>query len=113
MAIQVCGKCQAKFELRLNGVTVVETSGTPPKPFRLWTADIYGCPICHAELITNFSHEPRIESHEAGFAEALWAIPDGKRRVLYSPTYLAQTVGHETKYVRTYGHNPDLRKDTL
>ena len=46
-------------------------------------------------------------------SDELWAIPGGKRRVLYSPTYLAQTVGHETKYVRTYGHNPDLRKDTL
>lgn len=108
MGTQVCGKCQAKFELRLNGVTVVETAGTPPKPFRLWKADSYGCPICHAELITNFSQEPMIESHEAGFSEALQAIPDGKRRVLYSPTYLLQTVNYETKYVRTYVHNPDL-----
>jgi hypothetical protein len=105
MGVQVCGKCQAKFELRLNGVTVVETAGTPPKPFRLWRADSYGCPICHAELITNFSQEPMIESHEEGFEKAMAAIPDGRRRVLYSPTYLLQTVNFETKYVRTYGSN--------
>lgn len=105
MGIQVCGKCQAKYDLRITGVTVVETAGTPPKPFRLWRADSYSCPICNAELITNFSHEPMIESHEDGFEKALSDIPEGKRRVLYSPTYLAQTVGFETKYVRTYGQN--------
>lgn len=101
--IAVCGKCQAKFQIKLMGVTVVETAGTPPKPFRLWRADSYACPICSAELVTNFAHEPMIESHEAGFDKALASIPEDKRRVLYSPTYLAQTVGYETKYVRTYG----------
>lgn len=108
MGTQACGKCQAKFEMRLMGVTVVETAGTPPKPFRLWKADSYACPICNAELITNFSHEPLVENYEENFEQMMDAIPDGKRRVLYSPTYLAQTVGHETKYVRTYGHNPNL-----
>ncbi len=103
MSIQVCGKCQAKFEVRVMGVTVVETAGVPPQPFRLWKADSYGCPICNAELITNFGHAPVIESHEAGFSEAMAAIPEGRRRVLHSPTYLAQTVGYETKWVRTYG----------
>ncbi len=105
MGTSVCGKCQAKFEMRMNGVTVVETAGTPPKPLRLWRADSYACPICSAELVTNFSQEPMIESHEQGFDQAMESIPEGKRRVLYSPTYLMQIVNHETKYVRTYGQN--------
>ena len=99
----VCVKCQAKFQLKKMSVLVIETTGSDPKPIRVWSADLLSCPICAAELITNFGHEPIIESHEAGFAQFLAEINPKLRYVLYSPEYLASTVRHDTRYVRNYG----------
>ncbi len=98
----ICAKCQASFQVKKMAVSVVETAGTPPKPIRIWRADLHACPICSAEIVTNFAHAPMIESHETGFAEALEAIPQDHKHILYSPEYLAQTVIYATRYVRSY-----------
>lgn len=108
MTIQVCVKCQAQYQPKKTGVSVIETAGTPPKPYRVWNADLLACPICNTEVISNFSHEPVIENHESGFEKIIAEIPPGRRYILQNPSFLAQSVKHETKYVRSYG-KPRLR----
>lgn len=108
MTLTVCVKCQAQYQPKKMGVSVVETAGTPPKPYRIWSADVLECPLCNTEVISNFSHEPAIESHESGFDKVLAEIPQGRRYILQNPAFLAQSVKHETKYVRSYG-KPRLR----
>lgn len=103
--MNLCVKCQAQYQVKRLGVTVIETSGNPPKPFRLWRADLFACPICNAELITRFGHEPIVESHEEGFAAALDQAVRNHRYVMHSPEALAMIVTHETIDVRTYGAN--------
>lgn len=106
--INVCAKCQAQYQPKMQGVTVVETSGTPPKAARLWNADLLACPICGALLISHFGHEP-MESHEPGFDKVLAEIPPGRKYILHSPELLTQRLRHETTYVRPYGTKTNLR----
>lgn len=103
--MNVCVKCQAQFLPKKNGVTVLETVGNPPQSMRVWVADLLGCPVCGAETIANFCHEPVIERHERGFEETLGQIRErdkGRLYILHNPEFLVQTVKHETKYVRSY-----------
>lgn len=103
--MNLCVKCQAAYQVRRLGVTVIETAGNPPKPFRLWRADLLACPICNAELITRFGHEPAIENYEEGFASALDQAASTHRYVMHSPEALAMIVTHATVDVRSYGSN--------
>lgn len=96
----LCVKCQAAMQPKKTGVTVIETSGTPPKALRLWSADLVACPICGFELVTHYSTEPIVERHEAAFGKTLMAVTKEKRYVMYSPEILAQRVSHETKHLR-------------
>ncbi len=100
-----CVKCQAQYMPKKLGVSVVETSGTPPRATRVWQADILACPICGNDTLSHFSHAPVMESHEKGFDVFLASIPAESRFVLYSPELLASRVGYETKYVRSNDSN--------
>lgn len=102
----VCVKCQAPFGVKQMGVTVIETSGNPPKPAKIWRADLLTCPICNAEMLAHFGHEPVVEHHEDGFGAALAGV-NGHRYVVYSPERLAMQVTYETRYVKggSYGKN--------
>lgn len=109
--IQVCVKCQAQYLPKKTGVNVIETAGNPPVPMRTWAADLLGCPVCGAELISRFSHEPTAERNENGFEATLKEIRANKDRmyILHNPEYLLTTVSHETKYVRSYANHKRLR----
>lgn len=96
----LCVKCQARYELIKAGVTVIETSGNPPQAFRIWNADLLGCPICGNQMITRFGNEPAVERHEPGFMKALMGVTREKRFVMHSPEALATRITHETVYVK-------------
>jgi len=96
----LCVKCQASLQLMKAGVSVIETSGNPPKAFRIWSADLMGCPICGTQTIARFGTEPVVEQHEAGFMKALMGVTREKRYVMHSPEALAMRVTHETKYLK-------------
>jgi hypothetical protein len=100
----VCVKCQAAFEVKRLGVTVIETAGIPPEPFRLWRADLYACPICGYEALTQFAHEPIAQKSDSDFQAALDLARRGDRFVIYSPEALAMSIRYETKEVRPYAN---------
>jgi hypothetical protein len=111
MPIELCVKCQAQYLPKKTGVNVIETAGNPPVPMRTWVADLLGCPVCGAELISRFSHEPTMERHEHGFESHLKQVREKKDRlyILHNPEYLMTTIRHETKYVRSYANHKRLR----
>lgn len=101
----VCVQCQAAFGQKRTGVSVIETAGDPPKPFRIWRADLLQCPICGKEMLAHFSHEPVAENHEEGFEAAMDAASKRDRYVVYGAETLVKMVAFETKEVRRYGKN--------
>jgi hypothetical protein len=51
------------------GVGLVETYGDPPKPYNLYSADVYTCRICGASVA---AHQTKPKPHfEDGFEEAI------------------------------------------
>lgn len=98
----VCVRCQAQYLPKRLGLIVIETTGDQPKPLRAWSADMYGCPICGAEILSHFGHEPIMENHEEGFEAFIAEIRKGERFVMYNPAYQAQRVWYETAHVRKY-----------
>ena len=110
MSINLCVKCQAQYLPKKTSVTVIETAGNPPQPIRTWVADLLGCPVCGAELIDHFCHEPVIERHEDGFEEYLKRIREIRNYyIMHNPEYLARNIKHETTYVRSYANHKRLR----
>lgn len=100
-----CVQCQAFFGPKRMGVSVIETAGDPPKPFRIWRADLLQCPICGKELLSNFSHEPVAENHEECFGAAMEEALKQDRYIVYGAETLVKMVAFETKEVRRYGKN--------
>lgn len=102
--MQVCVQCQAPFGVKRLGVWVIETAGEPIRPFRIWRADLFQCPICGREILGRFSHEPVTETQD-DFEATLAAASNGDRFVVYSPEALAMRVRYETKNVRSHVSN--------
>lgn len=39
-------------------------------PYRVWAADLYGCPECGVEILTGLSREPLATAHERHYPES-------------------------------------------
>jgi hypothetical protein len=76
----VCVDCQTELSILKSGGYVIETFGNPehPKPYKIWSADVWECPGCHKKIVAGFSNHPLGEHYEGDFPELL-------DRVLASP----------------------------
>lgn len=70
----LCGKCQKTMKASKIGVTVAEMFLTPPRPYKLWLADIVTCPECGCQVISNFGDHPIAEHWQDNFAAILAGI---------------------------------------
>ena len=50
----ICQKCQCELRPVENGVRVIEMAGDPPEPYRLYSADLWGCKGCGFKVVTDF-----------------------------------------------------------
>ena len=64
----VCVGCQAFLRLKQAGVGVEELMPNHVGayvPYKLWAADLYGCPRCRTEVLANFGAGPVAEHFHA------------------------------------------------
>jgi hypothetical protein len=59
----VCAKCQVVMRIKKTGADVEEMSG-PEIPYRIWSADVFSCSSCGAEVITGFGTTPMAEHYQ-------------------------------------------------
>lgn len=64
----LCG-CGRFMKVGKNGVTVEELLDDG-SPYKLWDADRYQCPECHAEVTTGFGSQPLAEHYQPTYAKA-------------------------------------------
>ena len=62
----VCVKCQCEMKPEKNGVQVIEIA-VDRKPYEIWDADKWKCPICGIEIMLGFSGRAWTNRAEAGF----------------------------------------------
>lgn len=57
----ICTDCGHEFKVLRAGVLVKELFEKNTEIYRIWTADILGCPICSKEVVARFGDKPIAE----------------------------------------------------
>lgn len=81
----ICMKCQTELRVAEGGVgvAVVEMAFNPPKPYKVWMADLLECRGCGMQIVGNFGNVP-----VASYTDAAKILLDdilriGKATVIY------------------------------
>ena len=53
----ICVKCQIEYRPETNGV-VAEEMATGLGSYKIWSGDLWKCPICEHLIISGFGNEP-------------------------------------------------------
>lgn len=77
----ICVKCRVFFHPKKNDywftegmptVTDAPKGNESPeswKPYKIWAADLYECPVCMAQILSGFGKEPIKVHHEEDFED--------------------------------------------
>lgn len=80
----MCVKCEVAFQVAENGVYLVEMFLNPPRPYKVWSTDLWKCPICQYEIFHGFGNFPIMEHYEEKFPALLKKIRETTKRVFYN-----------------------------
>lgn len=83
MPKQICVKCSVEFKIEKNSVMVVEMFSDPPQPYKIWSADMWKCPTCGAEIIAGFGHQAVAEHFQEKFDDVLNKVQTNGCYVVY------------------------------
>ncbi|MHA2064300.1 MAG: hypothetical protein ACXABY_07965 [Candidatus Thorarchaeota archaeon] len=76
MPTRTCAKCHLALYPKKNGAYLVVMAYHPPRPYKIYTCDIWACTRCHMEVAAGFS-KTCIEHYEDEFAES-WRLIKNK-----------------------------------
>ena len=65
--LPICVKCQREFQKIESGIKVIDMFSDPPKPYRIWLADLFECPTCKTQIVHGFGHSPLSHYYETDF----------------------------------------------
>ena len=68
--VPVCIKCQVNMRPHFNGTYLIDMAFDPPKPYKIWSADIWDCQNCNYKIVKGFSNGYD-EHFQEGFSEKL------------------------------------------
>jgi len=79
MPKSVCSHCECELKPKKNGVIVVEMFHNNEKIYKLWSADLWKCPLCGIQVALGFPEKP-FRQHFDGDCEdiILQEIANGK-----------------------------------
>ena len=69
MTGKVCAKCRIELRPKTNDIVAIEMADFGP--YKIWAADLWGCPECGAEVILGFANHRMAEHYEPKFATVL------------------------------------------
>lgn len=85
---RVCVKCEREFKPEENGVIVAEMFQRNTKIYKLWSADLWKCPVCGIEIVVGFSQYPYAEHYSADCKELVAKAIAAGKRVIYDKEYV-------------------------
>lgn len=71
---KVCAKCNVEMYPKKNGVFVLEYAGH--MPYKIWSADLWACRSCGAEIVLGFPRYAIVEHYEPHFLKVLESIKE-------------------------------------
>lgn len=75
----VCVKCEIEMRPKKNAV-MLEVM-TDERPYQVYSADLWECVECHAEVVVGVARNPRLEWWEDGYQQKLKGIIATERTI--------------------------------
>lgn len=66
-----CAKCEMDLRPEKNGVWLIELFQRDTKPYAIWHADLWKCPMCGVEIISGYGQSPTFHHDEENFQRLL------------------------------------------
>jgi len=84
----ICIKCETEFQQIKTGIAVVDMFSLPPKPYQIWLADLFECPVCKVQIVGGFADSPLVRHSEADLKHwlQLWKAGGGFQVFNYERT---------------------------
>ena len=84
----ICVKCETQFQQIKTGIAVVDMFSSPPKPYQIWLADLFECPVCKVQIVSGFADRPLAHHFEADLKHwlQLWKAGGGFQVFNYERT---------------------------
>jgi len=67
----ICTDCQTEMRIAKNGAYLLEMFSAPPRPYKIWFADVWQCKGCGRKIISGFGNNPLAEHFESEFQDFL------------------------------------------
>lgn len=71
----VCVKCETELRPEKNGVGLLDyyrpSDEVEPKPYQIWDADLWKCPVCGIEIVVGFGDNPIDAHYNESFAKTI------------------------------------------
>ena len=83
MPKSVCVICEIELRPKENGVIVVEMFDNPPKPYKIWSADLWKCSVCGLEVVLGFGNKPFMAHYTHDLAVEIDSIKKHGATIIY------------------------------
>lgn len=92
----VCVKCQIQMRMEIMGVGLLELA-TPNRPYKIWSSDLFRCPVCGHEILSGYAGQATHHSDE-----------NFMKQVEYCKSYTRLVLDHEKVQDAIIGYEPDF-----
>lgn len=103
----ICVKCQTGFRNIKSGIKVIDIFSCPPKPYKIWLADLFECPICKTQIVSGFGQNPISQHYETDFD--YWLHED--RSQIYNYEYPEDTLNPIQRLIEAIGRHEPMAND--
>jgi len=79
----ICVQCETEFRMEVAGIYVTEMFQKNKEVYKLWSADLWKCPICDTRIVFGFGNKPCVHHADEDEMKAkLKEIQDGGHMVI-------------------------------
>lgn len=83
MGRPICVKCEVEFRMKIAGIYVKEMYRHNQEVYKVWSADLWECPLCGTQIVFGFGNNPLAHgSDEEEMREVLKKLENPERVVI-------------------------------
>ncbi len=80
----ICVKCEVEFNFEEAGVVIAEMFEQNKEIYKLWSADLFKCPICGVEIVSGFGYGAFKHHADGDLNIMLEKIRNNGTRIIYN-----------------------------
>ena len=83
MPAPTCVQCQVGFDRIKSGIFLVEMFNDPPRPYKVWHADLWECQKCEEQIVSGYGQGPLSEHFQEHFDSGLANLKEQGAVIIY------------------------------